>query len=144
MIYDVHAPPTQVLPPFTLWVFHHLPPITTRVVMPPLPPITLRWLCPLPLSPLASTQYFFGGSCAATLHTACPLAVHKIGEMAPTERIDCVAFPDDGACKRFAKFFQVMIPPSSSLRVSRTGGVVTRPAHLTVVYPPSTRSSTLP
>ena len=28
----------------------------------------------------------------------------------PSARIDCVAFPDDGACKRFAKFFQKHLP----------------------------------
>ena len=41
-----------------------------------------------------------------TMHTACPLVVERIGQMAEAERINCVAFPDDGACKRFAKFFQ--------------------------------------
>ena len=40
------------------------------------------------------------------MHTACPLAIDKINAMPAAERIDCVAFPDDGACKRFAKFFQ--------------------------------------
>eukprot|EP00931_Biecheleriopsis_adriatica_P059206 TRINITY_DN35391_c0_g1_i1.p1 TRINITY_DN35391_c0_g1~~TRINITY_DN35391_c0_g1_i1.p1 ORF type:complete len:637 (+),score=123.42 TRINITY_DN35391_c0_g1_i1:58-1968(+) len=52
------------------------------------------------------TQYFFTGSCAATLHTAGPLVVSKISAMPAEEKIDCIAFPDDGAAKRFAKFFQ--------------------------------------
>ena len=56
------------------------------------------------------TQYFFTNTCAASLHTACPLAIAKIQAMAPSAKIDCVAFPDDGACKRFAKFFQKHLP----------------------------------
>jgi hypothetical protein len=40
------------------------------------------------------------------LHTACPLAITKINAMDAAVKISCVAFPDDGACKRFAKFFQ--------------------------------------
>ena len=51
------------------------------------------------------TQYFFTGSTACTLHTACPLAVSRIAEMPEEERINCIAFPDDGAAKRFSKFF---------------------------------------
>jgi len=51
-------------------------------------------------------QYFFTGSCAATLHTTCPLVVNRIGLMEADEKIDCIAFPDDGAAKRFTKFFQ--------------------------------------
>lgn len=50
-------------------------------------------------------QYFFSGSCACTLHTAGTLVVDKINAMDPAERIDCIAFPDDGAAKRFSKFF---------------------------------------
>jgi len=56
------------------------------------------------------TQYFFTGSAACTMHTACPLAVSKIKAMAADERIDCVAFPDDGAHKRFSKFFMKHLP----------------------------------
>jgi len=52
------------------------------------------------------TQYFFTGSCAATLHTACPLVIDQINQSDAGERIDCIAFPDDGAAKRFGKFFQ--------------------------------------
>lgn len=52
------------------------------------------------------SQFFFTGSCSCTLHTACPLLVTKIGAMDPAQRIDCIAFPDDGAAKRFGKFFK--------------------------------------
>eukprot|EP00928_Gymnodinium_smaydae_P043730 TRINITY_DN29249_c0_g2_i1.p1 TRINITY_DN29249_c0_g2~~TRINITY_DN29249_c0_g2_i1.p1 ORF type:complete len:642 (+),score=147.78 TRINITY_DN29249_c0_g2_i1:79-2004(+) len=52
------------------------------------------------------TQYFFTGNAAATLHSACPLVVSRIESMPADSRIDCVAFPDDGAAKRFGKFFQ--------------------------------------
>eukprot|EP00929_Paragymnodinium_shiwhaense_P106105 TRINITY_DN7123_c0_g1_i1.p1 TRINITY_DN7123_c0_g1~~TRINITY_DN7123_c0_g1_i1.p1 ORF type:complete len:637 (+),score=110.72 TRINITY_DN7123_c0_g1_i1:85-1995(+) len=51
------------------------------------------------------TQYFFQGSCAATLHTAGTLVIDKINSMDAGARIDCIAFPDDGAAKRFSKFF---------------------------------------
>jgi phosphoribosylpyrophosphate synthetase len=52
------------------------------------------------------TQFFFTGSCAATLHTSCPLVATKIRSMSESERIDCIAFPDEGACKRFGRFFK--------------------------------------
>ncbi|CAE8628924.1 unnamed protein product [Polarella glacialis] len=52
------------------------------------------------------TQFFFTGSCSCTLHTACPLILNKISSMDPTMKIDCIAFPDDGATKRFSKFFE--------------------------------------
>jgi hypothetical protein len=63
------------------------------------------------------TQYFFTGTCACTMHTACPLAVAKIQQMAADQKITCVAFPDDGACKRFAKFFQKHGQSGSNPRV---------------------------
>ena len=56
------------------------------------------------------TQYFFANTTAATLHTACPLAIEKINAMDAAQKIDCVAFPDDGACKRFAGFFRRHLP----------------------------------
>lgn len=56
------------------------------------------------------TQYFFDNNTAATLHTACPLAIEKINAMDADQKIDCVAFPDDGACKRFAGFFRKHLP----------------------------------
>ena len=76
------------------------------------------------------TQYFFGNTCAASLHTACPLAIAKINAMDESERIDCVAFPDDGACKRFAKFFQkhlkgVEIVTCNKVRTDAGGRIVT-------------------
>merc|ERR1719491_960523 len=57
-----------------------------------------------------SAQYFFAGNAAASLHTACHLACDKIGAMVAEQKIDCIAFPDDGANKRFAKFFQKRLP----------------------------------
>jgi phosphoribosylpyrophosphate synthetase len=40
------------------------------------------------------------------LHTAFPLLVERI----PETNIDCVAFPDDGAEKRFSKLFKKSLP----------------------------------
>ena len=51
-------------------------------------------------------QYFFTSSCAATLHTACALVISKIQAMPVDQTIDCIAFPDDGAAKRFGKWFK--------------------------------------
>ena len=51
-------------------------------------------------------QFFFTGHAYATLHTACPLVAAKIRSMPEGERIDCIAFPDEGACKRFGGFFK--------------------------------------
>mmetsp|Transcript_9209 Transcript_9209/g.22599 ORF Transcript_9209/g.22599 Transcript_9209/m.22599 type:complete len:412 (-) Transcript_9209:1186-2421(-) len=49
-------------------------------------------------------RFYLHGNSVASLHTAIPLLKEKIEE---TE-IDCVAFPDDGAAKRFATMFQDM------------------------------------
>ena len=70
------------------------------------------------------TQYFFANSAAATLHTACPLAIDKINAMDGAEKIDCVAFPDDGACKRFSAFFRRHLPGVEIVTCNkvRTGG----------------------
>jgi phosphoribosylpyrophosphate synthetase len=52
------------------------------------------------------TQFFFTGNCYATLHSACPLVAARIRAMPEGERIDCIAFPDEGAYKRFGGFFK--------------------------------------
>jgi len=52
------------------------------------------------------SQFFFTGHCYATLHTACHLMAARIRAMPEDERVDCVAFPDEGACKRFGGFFK--------------------------------------
>ena len=46
------------------------------------------------------------GHSLATLHTAFPLLVERI----PETKINCVAFPDDGAEKRFSKLFSKSLP----------------------------------
>ena len=51
-------------------------------------------------------RFYLSGKALATLHTAFPLVVEKI----PSTNIDCVAFPDDGAEKRFRKLFQKSLP----------------------------------
>jgi len=68
-------------------------------------------------------QYFFSGSCAATLHTACHLVIRKIGLMEPAEKIDCIAFPDDGAAKRFGNFFKKALKGIEIVTCSKVRGV---------------------
>jgi phosphoribosylpyrophosphate synthetase len=57
-------------------------------------------------------QFFFGGNCAASLHTGVDLVIQRIGAMSPLDCIDCIAFPDDGAEKRFSRLFKTKLPGS--------------------------------
>lgn len=47
-------------------------------------------------------RFYLHGNAVASLHTAIPLLKEKIA----ATKIDCVAFPDDGAAKRFAALFR--------------------------------------
>lgn len=49
-------------------------------------------------------RFYLHGNSVASLQTAIPLLKEKIKE----SNIDCVAFPDDGAAKRFSAMFQDM------------------------------------
>jgi phosphoribosylpyrophosphate synthetase len=49
-------------------------------------------------------RFYLHGNAVASLQTAIPLLKKKIKETG----IDCVAFPDDGAAKRFSAMFQDM------------------------------------
>ena len=49
-------------------------------------------------------RFYLHGNSVASLHTAIPLLKEKIAE----NNIDCVAFPDDGAAKRFSAMFEDM------------------------------------
>jgi len=49
-------------------------------------------------------RFYLHGNSVASLHTAIPLLKEKIEETG----INCVAFPDDGAAKRFSAMFQDM------------------------------------
>ncbi|OEU16954.1 phosphoribosyl pyrophosphokinase [Fragilariopsis cylindrus CCMP1102] len=49
-------------------------------------------------------RFYLHGNAVASLHTAIPLLKEKIEE----NGINCVAFPDDGAAKRFSAMFQDM------------------------------------
>jgi phosphoribosylpyrophosphate synthetase len=53
-------------------------------------------------------RFFFAGNALATLHTAFPLLIEKM--QAPDCNVDCVAFPDDGAEKRFGNLFKKAFP----------------------------------
>ena len=65
------------------------------------------------------TQFFFGNTCAATLHTACPLAIGKINAMDKGEKIDCVArgqFQSSNVAPVFSKWPFDHVPTSGLLR----------------------------
>ena len=47
-------------------------------------------------------RFYLHGNAVASLQTAIPLLKEKINETG----IDCVAFPDDGAAKRFSGMFK--------------------------------------
>jgi phosphoribosylpyrophosphate synthetase len=49
-------------------------------------------------------RFYLHGNAVASLHSAIPMLKEKI----ISSNIDCVAFPDDGAAKRFAKMFDDM------------------------------------
>ena len=52
-------------------------------------------------------RFYFGGNANATLHSAFPLMIEKIKT---DKSINCVAFPDDGAQKRYQHLFQKYLP----------------------------------
>jgi phosphoribosylpyrophosphate synthetase len=50
-------------------------------------------------------RFYLHGNAVASLHSAIPMLKEKI----KATNINCVAFPDDGAAKRFAKMFDDMV-----------------------------------
>eukprot|EP00746_Dinoflagellata_sp_MGD_P001404 gnl/MRDRNA2_/MRDRNA2_102643_c0_seq1.p1 gnl/MRDRNA2_/MRDRNA2_102643_c0~~gnl/MRDRNA2_/MRDRNA2_102643_c0_seq1.p1 ORF type:complete len:406 (+),score=80.65 gnl/MRDRNA2_/MRDRNA2_102643_c0_seq1:57-1274(+) len=64
-------------------------------------------------------QFFFGGSCVATLHTAAPMVIDRISKLDASEQIDCIAFPDEGAHKRFGRFFKNNLPTAEVVVCSK-------------------------
>lgn len=48
------------------------------------------------------------GNALASMHSGIPLLLKKLSEA--TSKIDCVAFPDEGACKRFSYIFAESFP----------------------------------
>jgi len=55
-------------------------------------------------------RFYFADHALATLHTAFPMMIKKIREAAEDKAINCVAFPDDGAEKRFKFMFSEEFP----------------------------------
>jgi len=53
-------------------------------------------------------QFYFSNNALMTLHSAFPMLVDEIS--APHSNIDAVAFPDDGAAKRFGGVFKKAFP----------------------------------
>lgn len=53
-------------------------------------------------------RFYMSGSALLTTHTAFPLLVEKIRD--PSSKIDAVAFPDEGAAKRFGYVFKEAFP----------------------------------
>jgi phosphoribosylpyrophosphate synthetase len=49
-------------------------------------------------------RFYLSGNAVASLHTAIPLLKRRLRD----SDVDCVAFPDDGAAKRFGTFFEEM------------------------------------
>ena len=52
-------------------------------------------------------RFYFGNNALASLHTAFPLMIDRI---AADKSINCVAFPDDGAEKRYRHLFATYLP----------------------------------
>jgi phosphoribosylpyrophosphate synthetase len=50
-------------------------------------------------------QFYFGNNAVADLRSAIPALLKRIETMPQEKRITCIAFPDDGAKKRFSKKF---------------------------------------
>mmetsp|Transcript_3648 Transcript_3648/g.4854 ORF Transcript_3648/g.4854 Transcript_3648/m.4854 type:complete len:391 (+) Transcript_3648:72-1244(+) len=49
-------------------------------------------------------RFYLHGNAVASLHTAIPLLKQRL----KNHKVDCIAFPDDGAAKRFGSFFEDM------------------------------------
>jgi len=63
-------------------------------------------------------RFYFGMHSVATLHTAVPLIVSKIEELkrrGGEDEITAVAFPDEGACKRFGVLFEKKVFEQDSI-----------------------------
>jgi len=55
-------------------------------------------------------RFYFADNALATLHTAFPMMIRKIRKAPKEKMINCVAFPDDGAEKRFKYMFAAEFP----------------------------------
>mmetsp|Transcript_10613 Transcript_10613/g.25198 ORF Transcript_10613/g.25198 Transcript_10613/m.25198 type:complete len:349 (-) Transcript_10613:276-1322(-) len=53
-------------------------------------------------------RFYLSGNALASLHTAMPLLVAELNK--PDSKINCVAFPDEGACKRFTGLISEAFP----------------------------------
>jgi len=53
-------------------------------------------------------RFYLSGNALASMHSGLPLLLKKLGEA--TSKINCVAFPDEGACKRFSHIFVEAFP----------------------------------
>lgn len=53
-------------------------------------------------------RFYLSGNALATLHTAVPLLIAYL--KSPESKINCLAFPDEGACKRFKGLFEPAFP----------------------------------
>ncbi len=56
-------------------------------------------------------RFYMSNHCCTTLHSAFPLLVDAIRrEPDPSQKVDCIAFPDEGAEKRFSAYFKENFP----------------------------------
>ncbi|EKX51906.1 hypothetical protein GUITHDRAFT_161462 [Guillardia theta CCMP2712] len=53
-------------------------------------------------------RFYLSGNALASLHTAIPLLINEL--RSPESKISCIAFPDEGACKRFSTLFSTEFP----------------------------------
>uniref|UniRef100_A0A7S0U286 Phosphoribosyltransferase domain-containing protein n=1 Tax=Hemiselmis andersenii TaxID=464988 RepID=A0A7S0U286_HEMAN len=53
-------------------------------------------------------RFYLSGNALASLHSGIPLLLKELGQA--TSKINCVAFPDEGACKRFSYIFTEAFP----------------------------------
>mmetsp|Transcript_28028 Transcript_28028/g.23521 ORF Transcript_28028/g.23521 Transcript_28028/m.23521 type:complete len:321 (-) Transcript_28028:75-1037(-) len=53
-------------------------------------------------------RFYLSGNALATLHTAIPLLINYLNS--PESKINAIAFPDEGACKRFKGLFEPAFP----------------------------------
>jgi phosphoribosylpyrophosphate synthetase len=72
-------------------------------------------------------RFYLTGHAVASLHTATKLMRNVIVGLKGTKNaIDCIAFPDAGAHKRFAKLFQEEIPETNTITCEKVRDGATR------------------
>jgi hypothetical protein len=50
-------------------------------------------------------RFYMSNNAVATMHSTIPLLLAELARQPEGEKFDCIAFPDDGAAKRFGSMF---------------------------------------